>query len=193
MTIFLPRLSQSRQRMGAREGGMEGRKRISSIISQSAKVWPPLCSRNGGSHFHSPPPKRKRKIIQKRYISFPALTALLVFLQGKKKRILTISGTKPNPHASSEASTRFDLATRTEGDVILKNQSVLAPPSRRRGRRSRHKISGSEDVFAAVHVRRSRRALGWIMPVLRADDRADWSRKIIHDFSPALGPAALNH
>ncbi|XP_070323286.1 uncharacterized protein [Odocoileus virginianus] len=80
--------------------------------------------------------------------------------QGKKKRILTISGTKPNPHASSEASTRFDLATRTEGDVILKNQSVLAPPSRRRGRRSGHKISGSEDVFAAVHVRRNRRALG---------------------------------
>ena len=83
----------------------------------------------------------------------------------KKKWILTISGTKPNPHASSEASTRFDLATRTEGDVILKNQSVLAPPSRRRrrrrrGRRSGHKISGSEDVFAAVHVRRNRRALG---------------------------------
>lgn len=106
-------------------------------------------------------PKRKRKIEQKRYISLPALTAGLLLL--KKKSILTISGTKPNPLASTEASgiNGFDLATRTEGDVILKNQSALAPPRRHRPGRGRgHRISGSEDVFAAVHVRRNSRALG---------------------------------
>lgn len=90
-------------------------------------------------------------------------------------------------------STRFDLASCTEGDVILKNQSVIAPPRRRRSRRSGHKISGSEDIFAAVHVRRNHRALGWIMEVQCGDNQVDLSRKIIHCSSPALGPVTLNH
>jgi hypothetical protein len=88
-------------------------------------------------------------------------------------------------------STRFHLASYTEGDAILKNQSVPAPPRRRR--RSGHKISCSEGIFAAVHVRRNHRALGWIMEVQCGDNQVDLSRKIIHCFSPTLGSVILNH